>query len=174
MRMLARALADIEGDADVVLVDTAAGLSRQTLALLRATSRILLVTTPDIAAMTDAYALLKLLARSHPQALFGLLVNRARSSSEAVEVAARLSSMCDRFLGRQLEDFGWIPEEASVTRWASEGIPIVLGDPQSEVSRTFKSVAERVLTFSWTLPTGTNSSASRYFDRLSEVLTASG
>ena len=174
MRVLARTLADIEGDADVLLVDTAAGLSRQTLALLRATSRILLVTTPDIAAMTDAYALLKLLARSHPQAHFGLLVNRARSSSEAGEVAARLSSMSDRFLGRQLEDLGWIPEEASVTRWASKGIPIVLGDPQSEVSRTFKSVAERVLAFSWTVPTGTNNSASRYFDRLSEVLTASG
>ena len=168
---LARTLAEIEGGSDVVLLDTAAGLSRQTLAMLRVCSRILLISTPDVAAMTDAYALLKLMTRYEPSLPVGLVVNRARSRPEADLVTARLTSMTERFLGRTLDPFGWIPEDPSLGRWAADGRPVVLADPGSAASHGLRALADRLLDH----PAGTSRRApaggAKYFDRLSEMLT---
>ena len=167
---LARALANVEEEVDMVLLDTAAGLARQTLAILRASSRILLITTPDIAAMTDAYALLKLMTRYEPELPAGLVVNRARSLTEAEEVTARLTSMSERFLGRPLEGFGWIPETPSLARWATEGRPFVLADPESAVSHGMKALADKLLACSRPFPATPSGRQPRYFERLSALM----
>ena len=165
---LARALSKFEADADVVLLDMAAGLSRQTLAMLRASDRILIIATPDIAAMTDAYAIMKLLSRCEPRLPLGLVVNRARSAAEAEQVTARLTSMAEQFLGRKLACLGWIPDEPSLERWAIAGRPFVLGDPQSTASQALRILAERVLASP--LPATPTGHAAGYFDRLCEMV----
>lgn len=170
IRTLARTLAETERDSDVVLLDTAAGLSRQTLAILRASSRILLITSPDIAAMTDAYALLKLMTRYEPRLPVGLVVNRARSRAEADEVTARLISMSQRFLDRALDAFGWIPEEPSFARWGTNGTPVVLADPGSAASHGLRALAQRILDSPAVSVDGDTGRSARYFDRLSELL----
>jgi len=170
IRALARTLAEIERGTDVVLLDTAAGLSRQTLAMLRASSRILLIITPDVAAMTDAYALLKLVTRSEPTLPVGLVVNRARSRPEADQVTARLTSMSERFLGRTLDAFGWISEDSSLARWAAEGRLVVLADPGCAFSHGLRALAERLLDHSAGASRSAPGRQGSYFDRLSEML----
>jgi len=168
MHTLARALAEAEEGTDIVLLDTAAGLARQNLALLRASAMVLVVTTPDIPAMTDAYGLIKLLSRSSTSIPVGLLVNRARNRTEAEEVALRLTSLSEKFLGRKPEPLGWVPEDSSFSRRAAEGKPLVLADPQSAAAGALKSVADKLLSSVPMIPQARLEE--RYFDHLCEVL----
>lgn len=168
--VLARGLAAAEEDSDIVLLDTAAGLARQTLAILRASARIIVIATPDIGAMSDAYALIKLLTRSQPQTTLFLLVNRARERAEAEEVTARLNSMTERFLDRTLENLGSIPDDPSIERWAREGKPAVLAEPGSAASRALRAAGNRLLDSARSVPMTPVGSQRRYFDRLCEIL----
>ena len=168
LQTLARALSKLEANADVVLIDMAAGLSRQTLAMLRASDRILIIATPDIAAITDAYAVMKLLSRHEPRLPLGLVVNRARSAAEAEQVTARLTSMTEQFLGRKLAYLGWIPDEPSLARWAVLGRPFVLGDPQSKASQALRVLTENILASP--MPATPTGSPAGYFNRLCELV----
>jgi flagellar biosynthesis protein FlhG len=84
--LVAAGLEELESDYRYVLVDSAAGVSRQTLAFAQACDLVCIVTTGDLTAMTDAYALLKLLHRSGDVAAPFLIVNRAHGPAEAADV----------------------------------------------------------------------------------------
>ena len=112
--LVAAGLEDLEGEYRYVLVDSAAGVSRQTLAFAQACDLVCVVTTGDLTAMTDAYALLKLLHRSGGGAPF-LIVNRARSRAEAEDVYQRIARVSERFLGLAPIFGGFVPEDSCVS-----------------------------------------------------------
>ena len=99
MQLVAEGMLELEGEYRFMLVDSAAGVSKQTLAFARACDQTLVVTTPDLTAMTDAYAFLKVLMGKKPEPTPLLLVNRAHSEEEAQEVVQRIRKVCRRFLG---------------------------------------------------------------------------
>lgn len=104
---------------DVVVVDGSAGIGEDVLGFAAAADRVLLVTTPDPAALTDAYGLLKAL---HERSEAGgpeiptpeIVVNRASGLDEAERTAARLRSVAERFLARSPHWAGWLPESPVV------------------------------------------------------------
>ncbi|HED64033.1 MAG TPA: MinD/ParA family protein [Planctomycetes bacterium] len=133
LQLLAVGLEEAELDYRFVLVDAAAGVSRQTITFAEACDLTLIVTTPDLTAMTDAYAFLKvLMARTRRQPL--LLVNRARDAEEACEVTERILSVCERFLGETPLSVGWVPEDPAVRECVNQrGAPsrLMPGAPSS-------------------------------------------
>ncbi len=112
--LIASGIQEIEGEYRYLLVDSAAGVSRQTLAFAQACDLVCIVTTGDLTAMTDAYAMLKLLSRCADSKASFLVVNRSRSEAEAEDVYQRIARVSARFLGSVPVLGGWLPEDPSV------------------------------------------------------------
>jgi flagellar biosynthesis protein FlhG len=144
MHMLARGIEAIEMEYRSLFVDSAAGISNQTIAFAAASDVVLIVTTPDVTALTDAYAFLKalLLRRGDCEPLFA--VNRATSDEEARSVADRMIAVSRKFLGREPRFVGALPEDRAVAKSVNTRTPTVLAEPGSPFSGAIESLALRV------------------------------
>ncbi len=110
---------------DVVVCDTGAGIGPATLAVAERAEVVLSVTTPDVAALTDAYALCKVLhARARP--LPRLVVNRVRSRDEAMRTAGKLAAVIGKFLGGACTLTGWIGESAAIASSLAAQRPVAV------------------------------------------------
>ena len=135
------ALATLERAYGYLLADCGAGISEATLAIARSADRVIVVTTPDLTAMTDAYAFLKLLGipRSGPAPM--LLVNRAASAEVAADTAERVQKVAYRFLGRAPEWIGWIPNDADVMASVNARKPFIEFAPQAPATTALLEIA---------------------------------
>jgi flagellar biosynthesis protein FlhG len=140
LHLIASGLRELEPDYRYVLVDSAAGVSHQTLAFARACDVTLIVTTPDLTAMTDAYAFLKLLFAGRAAARVLLLVNRAANAEEAEEVTRRIARVGERFLGTAPRCIGWLPHDPAVSACVNRRGSVVALDPGAEVSRGLRLI----------------------------------
>lgn len=116
---------------ELVIGDSAAGVGSDVLAFAAVADRVVVVTTPDLAALTDAYGLIKALDRHGAAAGADIptpevLVNHASGVEEGRAVARKLRSICERFLARSPRQAGWLPRSAAVERSQSQGAPFVL------------------------------------------------
>jgi len=141
LHLVASGLREVEPEYEYVVVDSAAGVSHQTMAFARAADLTLIVTTPDLTAMTDAYAFLKLLCAGRAGARALLLVNRAASAEEADEVTRRIARVGERFLGAAPRLVGWLPHDALVSSCVNRRGPVVTLEPGSDVSRSMRQIA---------------------------------
>jgi flagellar biosynthesis protein FlhG len=145
LHLVAAGLEDLERDYRYLVVDSAAGVSLQTVGFARACDVTLVVTTPDLTAMTDAYAFMKVLAGRDPGCRLLLLVNRAADEETALDVTERLGRVCRRFIGRSPRLIGWLPEDPEVTRSVNERGPVVILAPEAPASMALRRVAVEVL-----------------------------
>ncbi|MEW6072573.1 MAG: cellulose synthase operon protein YhjQ/BcsQ [Planctomycetota bacterium] len=145
MHLVAAGIAEVERDYRYLVADAAAGVSPQTIGFAGACDVVLIVTTPDLTAMTDAYAFLKVILGRRPDARPLLLVNRVEGELEAREVASRISRVCRRFLGRLPRLVGWIPDDAMVRESVNRRRPLVLHAPEAPASRALKQAAVAVI-----------------------------
>jgi len=101
-------------DYDRVIVDGGPGLESVVRAAAIRAGHLTVITTPDPAALSDAYALLKIVHLQVPSIQIGVMVNRASADDEPQLVFDRLQLAASRFLGRGLEDLGAVPESESL------------------------------------------------------------
>lgn len=120
-----RAVLEARRSFDAIVVDTGAGVGPATTLVAERSDLVLGVTTPDIAAVTDAYALCKVLhARGRP--LPELVVNRVPTREAAMATAARLAAVARRFLGAELHTCGFVREDAAVPESLRDQRPLGL------------------------------------------------
>lgn len=117
-RLLA-GIAELAEDYDLVLGDSAAGIGPDVLDFATAADHVLVVTTPDVAAATDAYGLIKAVstwADEHAAELATpeVVVNLASGIDQAQETARKLAGVCERFLARSPRFAGWLPSARPV------------------------------------------------------------
>jgi len=132
-------------DMEYVLVDAPAGLSEAVLALGRMADDVVVVTTPEPTAVSDAYALVKVLSGLDRKVRFGAVINWVRSSEEAEEVHERLSLVTGHFLGITMEYWGYLLEDRRVRDAVQKQNPFVRAFPRSRASLCIKRIAERIL-----------------------------
>ncbi len=145
LRRLVAAL-DAAGDrADVVLVDTGAGIGRATTSFLYAFEAILVVTSPDLTAMTDGYAVIKNVSRNNRSARIFVVVNRAHSAVEGLEVFSRIERVSQRFLERGLTYLGHVLNDARVSTSVAARLPILLNQPAAPASACLRGVGRALL-----------------------------
>lgn len=134
-------LSELDTLADVIVIDTGAGLARNVLAFLCAVDEILVVTTPEPTAITDAYATIKVMSQENPNARMLLVVNMAHSEAEANAVAHRLQSIAKRFLAANLDYLGFIPQDAAVSRAVRAQQPFLLAQPTCQAAGAIRRIA---------------------------------
>ncbi len=135
---------------DVVIGDSAAGIGPDVLAFASLADRVPAVTTPDVAALTDAYGLIKALDRygTRTQADIPtpeIVVNLARDFEEGRAVAAKLASICSRFLARAPRQAGWMPRSARVARAGARQRPFGLEATQGLEEHCLAQIAGRIV-----------------------------
>ncbi len=144
LERLAKGFEPMESNYDFLFVDAAAGISEQTLHFLMACDIIVLVTTSDLTAMTDAYALIKVLHLRSNHAPIFLIVNRTQSDSEAAAVVEKIAGVARRFLKQEIGFLGRIPESTFVRRSVGRKIPFVLGYPNTAAAKSLVQIAEKL------------------------------
>lgn len=142
---LASQLVELAGGYDLLLVDCGAGLAPAVRTFAVAADWLLLVTTPDPSAVTDAYGLLKYLCQRQFAAAVGVVVNQTRSFQEGREVAQRLQLAASRFLGlEEVSGWGQVPFDEELVRLGRQGKPVVEGAPHSLSAQSIKKLASLV------------------------------
>ena len=144
MHLIACGLEAIEPGYDVLLLDSAAGISTQTVTIAAACDVCLIVTTPDVTALTDAYAFLKVFMRRAPTVTPLLVVNRTPCLEEGGKVAERVIDVARRFLGRAPRHVGSLPYDEGVVRSVNARVPTIEYDPQGAFARSLVEVARAV------------------------------
>jgi flagellar biosynthesis protein FlhG len=141
---LIEALGELETQADVILIDTGAGISPNVLSFTRAADHVLVVTTPEPTAITDAYAVVKVISRDASERRLSLLVNQARSPAEGRVVHERIAKVAKQFLGVSVLDAGYVLADENVQQAVRRRTPFVLGTPNCPAARCIEKLAMRL------------------------------
>ncbi len=135
----------LEEEYDILLIDTASGISKDVLSFNVAAEEIVLVTTPEPTAITDAYALLKILATRYKEKDFKLLVNLASKEREALKVYEKLSNVADQHLSVKIEYLGYLPKDKSVGNSVMVRQPVLKKNPVCPASVHFNNLANQLI-----------------------------
>jgi len=145
IRNIADQLKVYEDHADIILVDLSAGISPQVMRFINTAHDVIVVTTPDVTALLDAYATIKSMARTRERFEVRVVVNRAKDEAEARAAFDKINAVVARHLsGVTLNLFEWIPQNWYVQNSVNMRQPVVLLHPKSFVSRTFAGMATRI------------------------------
>ncbi|MBV5306532.1 MAG: MinD/ParA family protein [Desulfobulbaceae bacterium] len=131
----------MHNDFDFVLIDTEAGISENVTYFNTAAQEILVVTTPDPTAITDAYALMKLLSTQYHEKRFNLVVNMIQSDEEALDVYRKLTMVSNRYLDISIEFLGSIPADRQMIDAIRKQRVIVDLYPASRITTAFTLLA---------------------------------
>jgi flagellar biosynthesis protein FlhG len=147
---LIRAFSELKTQFDILLVDTAAGISDMVLSFSRASQDVLVVVCDEPSSITDAYALMKILSREHGVQRFKIVANMVRSLREGQELYAKLTRVTDRFLDVTLELVATIPFDENVRKAARKQKAFVDAFPKTPASLAVKTLAARAV--QWPIP----------------------
>lgn len=135
-----------EDASDIMLVDLSAGISPQVMRFLNASHDVIIVTTPDVTAMLDAYATIKAIHKQNAKTETKVIVNCAKDRREAVETFKKIAEVASKHLGETGVTFlGWIPENWYVEDSVYKRHPLCLLHPKCFATACLKSIAERIM-----------------------------
>ncbi len=137
-------LCELEKRAELVLVDTGAGITREVVEFCVLSGEVLVVTTPEPTAITDAYALIKVLAEREPGLDLWLLVNMARDHAEGEATIARIREVAERFLGITIKSAGVVLDDPVVSTAVRNRQPFTLAYPHSSAQSCVMSIARNL------------------------------
>lgn len=142
-------LAQLDTIADIVIVDTGAGISDAVMEFLVASGEILLVTTPEPTSITDSYSLLKALYR-HPRfheevTKVKMVANRVDKETEGQILFSKLNAVVTRYLKIPMIYLGCIPEDVQLSRSVMQQMPVSIQNPGAKSTAAYEKMAKRLL-----------------------------
>ena len=142
-------LAELDAIADIVIVDTGAGIADAVLEFLVASGEILLVTTPEPTSITDSYSLLKALYR-HPRyreetTKVKMIANRVEKEAEGEVLFNKLNSVVTRYLKVPMSYLGSVPQDMKLSQAVMQQMPVSLQNPEAKSSVAYEKIAARLL-----------------------------
>lgn len=133
------------GNIDVLLIDTPAGISENVAFFCISSEEIIVLTSPEPTAITDAYAIIKVLFTRYQEKEFHIVVNSARNPDEAFDIYRRLSVAAEKFLNISLHYLGYIPFDDNVKKAVMMQRSFVDLFPNTPASKAINDIAERLL-----------------------------
>ncbi len=129
---------------DFVLLDLGAGLSDTVRLLARACAVPLLVTTPEPTAIADAYALIKVLNKSHHMSNFQIVVNNVFGEEEVALTRTRLVGASKKFLQITPKILGSIRHDPSLQDAVCRRVPLLRLYPEAPASQDIAALAKKL------------------------------
>lgn len=161
---LIHAFSEVANDVDVLLIDTAAGISDLVISFSRAAQEQIVVVCDEPASITDAYAIIKLLNREHGVSRFRILANMVKSVQEGRDLYNKMCRVTDQYLDVMLNYMGSIPYDEQLRKAVRSQKPVVEAYPRSRVSQAFKNLAKKA--DNWPIPSGVSGDLQFFVERL--------
>lgn len=133
------------GSYDILIIDNSAGISRQTLTFTIFAHELILITTPEPTAITDAYSFLKALSIYQLKDRVKVVINQIPDIATGEETYNKLLLTCEKFLKLKLESVGYIFNDIRVTKAVMAQQPIVLKYPNSLASKNYTQICNNIL-----------------------------
>lgn len=144
-RAVLEQLGDLETEADFMIIDTAAGISRNVIDFIGAADELVLVTTPEPPALTDAYGVMKVTAERGLKVKCYLVVNATRGIEQGRKTYAGLNRVVQRYLpGMELVYLGDICFDRAVSGAVHDFSPLVISRPRAAASEAINRIAWRI------------------------------
>jgi flagellar biosynthesis protein FlhG len=143
--LLMRKLSECGQLADIVLVDTGAGIGKNVMDFILAADEVILITTPEPTAMTDAYSVMKAYSMFATQKNLRLVVNRIYDKEESSEVVEKLQQTSRRFLNMPIDSLGYIYEDRAVIKAVRKQTPVVIASPKSDAAKCIRAMAASLI-----------------------------
>jgi flagellar biosynthesis protein FlhG len=169
---LIRAFSELQTKIDVLIVDTAAGISDMVLSFSKASQDIIMVVCDEPTSLTDAYALIKILNKEHGIFRFKIVANMVRSMREGDELFSKLSKVTDRFLDVALELVAVIPFDENVRKSVRKQKAIVEAFPTSPAAMAIRRLAKKAI--EWPIPNQPGGHLEFFLEQLITKNTAGG
>ena len=164
---LVTAFSELADQIDVLIVDTAAGISESVVSFLRASQELLLVVCDEPTSITDAYALIKLMNRDYGTNRFRILANQVRNEQEGRHLFGKLTRVTERFLDVGLQYVGMVPYDEAVRKAVQRQRAVLDVYPRAKASLAIKALAEKV--DNWPLPSSPRGHLEFFVERLIEA-----
>lgn len=136
-----RGFSDIDQDLDVLIVDTAAGISSSVVNFARACQEIMVVVCDEPTSLTDAYAFIKLLSRDYGLTSFNIVSNMVQSPQQGEGLFVKLTKVTDRYLDVALNYVGAVPYDEDLRRSVQKQVPVITSFPQSKSALAIKNLS---------------------------------
>ncbi|MCB1829729.1 MAG: MinD/ParA family protein [Chromatiaceae bacterium] len=169
---LIRAFSDVGADLDVMIVDTAAGISDIVVSFSRAVQEVVVVVCDEPASITDAYALIKLLNREYGIDRFHILANMVQTAQEGHTLYNKICRVTDRYLDAMLSFMGSVPYDDNLRKAVRTQKPVVQAFPRSRSAQSFKNLAKKA--DNWPVPEGVSGHLQFFVERLIQYSSQSG
>ncbi len=142
-------LSELDEMADIIIVDTGAGISDAVLEFLVASGEILLVTTPEPTSITDSYSLIKALNR-HPRYLaedsqLKVIANKVSGEEEARALYAKLEAVVERYLKVPISYLGMVPQDNQLVKAVMQQMPVSIESPNAKSAVAYEVLAARLM-----------------------------
>jgi flagellar biosynthesis protein FlhG len=141
---LLRDFSKLQEDFDVIIIDTAAGISKSVVGFCIAADHILVVTTPESAAMTDAYAMIKVLVGNTFAGGISLVVNMADTTAEGKTTYRQIANVAKRFLNIHVYDAGILLRDERLISAVRQRKPVVLAYPRAAITSSLAALAAKL------------------------------
>lgn len=142
-------LAQLDAIADVIIIDTGAGISDAVLEFLVASGEILLVTTPEPTSITDSYSLLKSLNRhprfSQEESKIKVIANRVEKPEDGQALFNKLNVVVSRYLKLPISYLGAVPQDEKLAQAVMQQMPVSLQNPNAKASRSYEMIAAALM-----------------------------
>ncbi|MBW7990628.1 MAG: MinD/ParA family protein [Planctomycetes bacterium] len=143
-RRLLKELSKLQNDNDVILIDTAAGISKSVVGFCLSANNVLVVTTPEATAMTDAYAMIKVLVGNRFTGHISLIVNMAQSIAEGKKTYHKMANVAGRFLNTHVYNAGILLKDERLSCSVRLRKPVVLAHPKSQITSSLAALAAKL------------------------------
>lgn len=159
-----RAFSDLCFDLDILLVDTAAGISDHVMNFSRASHEVIVVVCNEPTSITDAYALMKVMNKSHGIQRFHIVANMVRSLKEGQELFLKINKAAERFLDATVIFDGVVPYDDLLRRSVQQRKPVVDAYPSSHSALAIKQLSKKIE--EWPRPQFNQGQISFFLERL--------
>lgn len=137
---------ELESMADIIIVDTGAGISHTVMEFVASSQEVLLVTTPEPTSITDAYSLMKALNRhegfDREHAVIKLIANRVQDFEDGKILYDKINTVVSKFLNMNLEFLGMVPNDDKMIKAIILQKPVSLSFPEADSAKSFQQIAE--------------------------------
>ena len=141
---LIRELAECTSNFDIIFIDTAAGISSNVIDFALSAQEVIVITTPEPTAITDAYAMIKVISQQK-KADIGIIVNMVDDPRQAGDVAERIIIAAKRHINASPRFVGHILTDAAVSDAIFAQQPLVFKYPESSAAQCINVLADKIL-----------------------------